>query len=130
MALAACSDGTNAIGFCDAAADVREANLALADTLGSAVDWDDKRSDVADQLGALEDALTTAINVDDQPVADELQLWRSDMSALRDRLDEARSVEDLLYAEGADRPAPDRINPALDRVDATFEEECGFRTRV
>lgn len=129
MALAACSDDADVIGFCDAAADVREANLALADTLGSAVNWEDKRSDVADQLGALEDALTTATDVDHQPVADELQLWRSDMSALRDRLDEARSVEDLLYAEGADRPAPDRINPALDRVDATFEEECGFRAR-
>lgn len=129
MALAACSNDADAIGFCDAAADVRETNLALADTLGSAMDWDDKRSDVADQLAELEDALATATDVEDQPV-DELQLWQSDMSALRDRLNGTRSLEDLLYAEVSDRPAPDQLNPALERVDATFEEECGFRART
>lgn len=130
MASAACSDDADAIVFCDAAADVREANLALADTVGSAVGWDDKQSDVADQLAELEDALATATNVEDQPVADELQLWQSDISVLTDRLDDSRSLEDLLYAEGSDRPAPDRLNPALERVDATFEEECGFRARA
>lgn len=130
MASAACSDDADAIVFCDAAADVREANLALADTVGSAVGWDDKQSDVADQLAELEDALATATDVEDQPVADELQLWQSDISVLTDRLDDSRSLEDLLYAEGSDRPAPDRLNPALERVDATFEEECGFRARA
>ena len=129
-ALASCSNDADAIGFCDAAAGVREANLALADTLGSAVGWDDKQSDVADQLAELEDALATATDAEDQPVADELQLWQSDMSALRDRLDETRSLEDLLYAEVSDRPAPDQLNPALERVDATFEGECGFRARA
>lgn len=130
MALAACSNDADGIGFCDAAADVRETNLALADTLASAMDWHDKRSDVADQLAELEDALATATDVEDQPVEDELQLWQSDMSALRDRLDEARSLEDLLYAEVSDRAAPDQLNPALERVDAIFEEECGFRARA
>ncbi len=94
------------------------------------MDWDDKRSDVADQLAELEDALATATDVEDQRVADELRLWQGDMSALRDRLDETRSLEDLLYAEVSDRPAADRLNPALERVDATFEEECGFRARA
>jgi hypothetical protein len=93
------------------------------------VDWGDKQSDVADQLAGLEDALATATDVEDQRLADELQLWQSDISALRDRLDETGSLADLLYSEDPSRPDPERLNPALERVDATFEEDCGFRAR-
>lgn len=128
--LAACStDDEEAIGFCDAAESVRGVNLELATTLGGGGTWADIQQDAADQLAELEEALAAASGAENGAVADELQLWRTDTAALRDRVGQVESVEDLLYAEDADRPDPNQLNPALERIDDTFDEECGFRAR-
>lgn len=66
---------------------------------------------------------------DEDDHADDIQLWKSDLGVLSARVTESQSVEEFLYEPGGSRPAPDDLNPALERIDARFQSECGFAAR-
>lgn len=126
--LVGCSDDEPQAGnFCDAAETVRTANLSFADELGAAEPWDQKRPAVGEAVEELQRALEDLPTPDD--LLGDVQLWKSDLDALSGRVAKSESVEEFLYEQESDRPSPDELNPGLERIDATFEADCGFAAR-
>lgn len=126
--LVGCSDGEPQAGdFCGGAEAVRTANLRFAEELSGPEPWDEMRSAIGETVKELRDALDALPGSGNN--ADDVQLWMADLDILSARVTESQSVEDFLYEPDSSRPAPDDLNPALDRIDATFEAECGFAAR-